>query len=60
MAGGGNGGSAPLVGAELFDLATRRWAAAGDMRVPRSNHAAALLPNGKVLVAGGQGVGWLL
>ena len=38
---------------ELFDPAARRSASTGSLRQPRTGHAAVLLPNGKVLVAGG-------
>jgi N-acetylneuraminic acid mutarotase len=40
--------------AELFDPATQKFTAiAATMTSPRGGHAAALLPNGKVLLAGG-------
>jgi N-acetylneuraminic acid mutarotase len=46
-------GSGGLFSAALFDLATGTWAATGSMPVQRGGHTASLLPNGKVLVAGG-------
>lgn len=62
---GGTGGTAPAgqggqtvrpVGsAEVFDPRTRRWTAAGRMMVPRFEHTASLLPDGRVLLAGGLG-----
>jgi N-acetylneuraminic acid mutarotase len=54
---GGNGGSAaavPQVTAELYDPGTRTWTATGSMVTPRyGGHTATLLPDGRVLVAGG-------
>lgn len=42
-----------LATTDLYDPYTDTWRKAGDMLVGRVNHAAALLPDGKVLVAGG-------
>lgn len=48
-------GNAPaLASAELFDPATNAWNATGSLTQPRSNGESALLPGGRVLVAGGQ------
>jgi Kelch motif protein/galactose oxidase-like protein len=45
------------VTAELFDPATNKWALTGSMHVPRCNHGATMLPDGRVLVAGGDSEG---
>jgi large repetitive protein len=42
---------------ELFDPATGTWTPTGQLNTERVSHAATLLPNGRVLVVGGQGSG---
>jgi hypothetical protein len=42
-----------LSSVEVFDAATHSFRSAAPMAVPRASHAAALLPDGRVLVAGG-------
>jgi N-acetylneuraminic acid mutarotase len=60
VAGGRNGsitigGSAAnvLTSTEVYDPATNGWSSAASMATARASHTATLLPNGKVLVAGG-------
>lgn len=56
MATGGIGpdsGGTPVASAEIYDRATRRWTPTDFQIVPRFNHGAALLADGRVLVAGG-------
>lgn len=43
-----------LATSELYDPATKTFAATGSMTAARANHASALLADGKILVTGGQ------
>lgn len=54
---GASGGQsiAPSASAEIYDPATDSWSETSPMSVPRFEHSASLLPDGKVLIAGGQG-----
>lgn len=45
-----------LATAEVYDPASDIWVQTTNMRVPRREHAAAVLADGRVLVAGGRGV----
>jgi N-acetylneuraminic acid mutarotase len=52
----GEGGSITLSKAELYDALTGSWTVTGGMSFARSMHTASVLPNGKMLVAGGENI----
>ena len=55
--GGGDndGGGSSIVSAEIFDGASPRFRPTGSMHFARIQHTATLLPDGRVLIAGGRG-----
>ena len=59
IAGGGNdsGLAAAVSSAEIYDPVRRTFTPSGNMNAGRSGHAATLLPDGRVLIVGGDGVG---
>ena len=50
----GGGDTALTSSAEVFDAASRTWTATGTLTTGRAHHTATLLPDGRVLVVGGE------
>jgi len=59
VAGGYSGplGTVVLASTELYDPSTNGWSDAAPMLIPHASHTAALLPDGKVLIASGRSSG---
>src|SRR5439155_9950566 len=50
---GGNNSNGTMKSTELYDPTSGTWSTTGNLNTDRAFHTATLLPNGKVLVAGG-------
>ena len=58
LATGGNSGDSAasiLASAEIYNAAANTWTSAADLNTARTTHTTTLLPDGRVLAAGGQG-----
>ncbi|RKH43926.1 hypothetical protein D7Y23_28415, partial [Corallococcus sp. AB050B] len=55
--GEGGSGLGVLDSAEVYDAAMNAWTPAGILSTRNTHHGLALLPSGRVLVAGGSGSG---
>jgi hypothetical protein len=53
---GGTNGDTSLATAEVFNPGDSRWTSAGALTASRTGHVAAVFPDGRVLVAGGESV----
>ncbi|CAF0844564.1 unnamed protein product [Didymodactylos carnosus] len=51
---GGYGYTGPQNSTELYDPSARAWISTGNMNAALGYHTVSTLPNGQVLVAGGQ------
>lgn len=60
ISGGFDAVSGGIAGADLYDYTTGTFRATGNMLGPRDSHSATNLPNGTVLMAGGNGTGGVL
>ena len=55
---GGNDGTGEIALAEIYDPSTNAWSrvtalGGNDLSIPRQNHTATLLPDGKIMIVGG-------
>jgi hypothetical protein len=55
----GGVGNGIVTNAEIYNPVTATWTVTGSLKTARADHAATLLPNGKVVASGGTGIGLL-